>query len=443
MQILGRILLGILVLISAQSFSQQLKGRVIIPKKTVYVGEACEVRIEVSTTTWFTSGVNPKNLQINGAYIIYFRPVSKTKRENGQTYSIVELIYKVFPYRSGELEFPSLEIEVESPLPGEYKGRKKQIRTKSKTIKIKRIPSDIEAKDWLVCDQLKVKDNWSGNLSEVKVGDVLTRTISRTASGTIPEMIPAFSWDTIEGASIYEGAVFAETNKGKLSISGNRSESIQYLFEKEGEIIIPAKTIYWWHRRSRKLYKKTLDSLVLNVQANPDLGILASIQDSLKLEAATVPALTNSIEKDIDWKGITKKFALGFAVFLILIYSAQKALPLVSEAIASKKRKMQSSEKFHFKTFIQTSEQDPQKLNRLYKWLSLLFNRTITLWELKDMLSEKELINEEDMAAKSVLGIPLNTSTWIRIRQAILKCKKEGKKKARSSYWINPTRRTY
>ena len=144
------------------SFAQgHLSSSVTLSKNTVYLGEPVQVTVSVFTSTWFTKGVNPGNIKVNGAFTVYFRSLSTSKQVNGKTIAGVQLFFNVFPYEDGTIEFPSLDIEVESPDPGGYKGIRHIIKTNPKTINIKPIPPNFNADNWLVTSWMSATENWT------------------------------------------------------------------------------------------------------------------------------------------------------------------------------------------------------------------------------------------------------------------------------------------
>ena len=256
-------------------------------KSSVYVGEPVEVTVSVFTSTWFTKGVDLQNIKVNGAFTVYFRSLSTSKQINGKTYAGVEMYYNIFPYDDEDIGFPSLEINVETPDDGGYKGVAHIVKTKSKNISVKPVPVGFNKSEWLVTSVLQVQESWSGDLSKVKVGDVLVRKITRKASGTVSELMPPIVWDTLPGVSLYPYRSEVENQKTKTDISASRSDVIRYLFEKEGEITIPQKELTWWNPVQNKLYKRTLKAQKIQVAPNPDLGMIASIRDSLSASIQT------------------------------------------------------------------------------------------------------------------------------------------------------------
>ena len=77
------------------SAQKQLRTEINFNKKAVYVGEPLEVSVAVYTTTWFTKGVDPGNVKIDGAYTVYFRSLSSSKTIDGKRYSGVTLFFNV------------------------------------------------------------------------------------------------------------------------------------------------------------------------------------------------------------------------------------------------------------------------------------------------------------------------------------------------------------
>ena len=122
MRKIGKIILFLTGLTFTHSVSSQtVWSEVNLNKQAVYVGEPVEVSITVYTSTWFTRGIDPGNIKVNGAFTVYFRPVTTSFQRDGQNYAGVQLIYNVFPYSEKDIVFPSLDIAVETPPEGDYK----------------------------------------------------------------------------------------------------------------------------------------------------------------------------------------------------------------------------------------------------------------------------------------------------------------------------------
>lgn len=412
-------------------------------KSNVYVGEPVEVTVSVLTSTWFTKGVDLQNIKVNGAFTVYFRSLSMSRKINGKTYAGVEMYYNIFPYDDKDIVFPSLEINVETPDDGGYKGVAHVIKTKSKNIKIKSVPAGFNNSEWLVTSNMRAQDSWSGDLSKVKVGDVLTRKISRNASGTVSELIPPIVWDTLRGVSLYPQRSEVENHKTKISISASRSDIISYLFEKEGEITIPQKELTWWNPVQNKLYKRTLKAQKILVAPNPDLGMITSIRDSLEAMKDQKPA-NNEQGEAFTILGISPKaFAFIVLVSIFLVYVVVKILNSIRSWIKERNEQYHNSEAFYFQQFKKaTQKMEPTGIiQSLYRWIDKLNldEPSIQYFALRFGASDlkKDMQTLENHFGQIEPGISLNLKAWEKARKNYLK-ETEIEFTANNNEWINP-----
>ncbi|WP_075591282.1 BatD family protein [Labilibacter marinus] len=279
------ILLLVLACIQHLTVGQELITHVKVNNNEVYIGQPIELTVSVHTSTWFTSGINLGNINVDGALSVFFRSVSNSKRINGKQYAGVSFYYNVFPTREGEITIPSLLIQVESPAEGGYKGIKQQVKTKEKKVNVRGIPLGYSANNWLVATGLNVRQNWNARPTQIKVGDVLQRSITCSVESTLSEFLPETHLDSINGVSIYPRRAIVNNHKTKTTISATRTETYNYLFEKEGEVIIPSIQYIYWNSANKRFYNRVLDSMVIMVQANPDLHMLESLKQSLQKES--------------------------------------------------------------------------------------------------------------------------------------------------------------
>ncbi len=415
-----------------------------INKNTVYVGEPVEVSVSVYTSTWFTKGVNPGNIKVNDAFTVYFRSLSNSKQINGQTYAGVTMTFNVFPYDNKDIIFPSMEFTVETPDNGDYKGVNRLVKTPSRTIKVKPVPLSFNRNEWLVTSNMTVNDVWSGNKNEVKVGDVLERRISRNVAGTVAELIPPIIWDTIANVSLYPTRVELNSNKTKTSISASRIDGTRYLFEKEGDVIIPEKELTWWNPRAQKLYKRTLPEHIIHVLPNPDLGMLETMRDSLQVSIKDEP-LTEEDELPLTIIGLTiKEFIVLIVALLVLIYFSSKLARRFLKKQQLKNEIYKTSEAFYFKKFISNMKKHESKetVNALYQWIDKLDMEPPTIDYFVSTYGEGSL--DEDLGRimecinnENASTLALHEKAWSQARLIFLKGLKNWKTETAID-WVNP-----
>ena len=413
-------------------------------KSTVFVGEPVEVSVSVYTSTWFTKGVNPGNIKVNDAFTVYFRSISNSKQINGQTYAGVTMIFNVFPYDDKDIEFPAMEFTVETPDLGGCKGVKRVVKTPSRTIKVKSVPPSFNRNEWLVTSSMSVNDAWSGNKNEVKVGDVLERRISRNVAGTVAELIPPVIWDSIANVSLYPTRSEINSNKTKTSISASRIDGTRYLFEKEGEIIIPEKELTWWNPRAQKLYKRTLSEVTIRVLPNPDLGMLETMRDSLQV---SVPLASERIaeESPPTILGLSvKEFIVLLLCLMVFIYFIIRFLKRLFKRLKLKKEAYKVSEAYYFKRFLSSINKHDSKetINALYQWIDKLTLEPPTIEHFvsayDDGSLDQDLINITDfIKAENTTAVKLHEKAWSQARSKYLMGLTNQQANTLSD-WVNP-----
>jgi hypothetical protein len=431
------------------NMAQNIIAYATVNPSDAYIGQPLQLTVSVYTSTWFTSGIDLGNIKIDDALTVYFRSVSNSKQFSGKNYAGVSFYYNVFPTQEGQLTIPSLSIQIESPKPGDYKGLKRTVKTKSKTVNIKPVPLGYSTNDWLVSTYLNVNQKWSIALDDIKVGDVVQRTINRAAGGTLSEFIPVTTWDSISGVSTYPKRAKVNTKKSKTSISASRSETVNYLFEKEGEIVLPAMEYMYWNSNTRKFYKKNIDSILIQVKPNPDLSMLASIKKSLQKETIEVAEIE---EKPFLIFGLTPKtFAKYLIIWLVFLLILIYIVKQVSIFIKDRRERYLQSESFAFKqvkkalnsheyfAFIRACHAWLKKLNPEYESMQDLANSSNShALLLAHKTLNDSIFKEEKTKNDALYGNLLKVMT--EVRNGYLKQQDSKQKTAiKSSKWLNPT----
>lgn len=379
----NKLFIGIVIwLISFSGFSQSLISYITVNPDNVYIGQPVQLKVSVYSSTWFTKGIDLGNIQVDGALTVYFRSVSNSRDFNGKKYAGVDFYYNLFPTKDGTITVPAIDINVESPKEGGYKGIKHSIKTKPKSIEVKGVPLGYDPNNWLVATSLNVTEKWLTSIQNVKVGDVIQRSISRAAGGTLSEFIPKTVWDSVVGVSIYPQRPSINTNKSKTGVSSSRNETVSYLFEKEGEITIPAIEYLYWNSGNKKFYRKQIDSITLTVKPNADLAMLATIKKSLQKEKEG--ATIEETEAPFLIFGMTaKEFAKNVIFLIIGSFLFITLFKILRRKYKNYKIKRLQSEGYTFKNVIRAIEKKD----------FLTFLNVVNTW-LRKVNYKKESLNE-------------------------------------------------
>jgi len=427
---------------SSHFYAQGVFATVTSNKNQVYVGEPVAITVSVFTPTWFTQGVDIGNLAVNGAFTVYFRSVSTSRKIKGQTYAGIQFIYNVFPFEEQDIVIPALNFEVESPALGGYKGIRRKVQSKEKVIKIKPTPPEIDRDQWFVTGGMTVRENWNGNLKTVKVGDVLERRITRYTRNTVAELIPPILWDSMPSVSEYPIRPKVNTKKTRTDISATRTDGVKYLFEEAGEIVLKDMEFSWWNPYQKKFLKRTIKGRTIKVLPNPDLGILRTIKDSLAIKQEILQTEDTESQAKTYFGFSLKQFIALIVVFCIVLYFLFRFLLNLRRTLINKRAAYIVSEPYAFHRFLSdANSDDPSKyIPVLYRWIGHLNLNEPTLRELALASGSKELLSEIE-AIEAVLkdknGNPLtmNRKLWRQTRNKLLKVQTEAPP---GRDWINP-----
>jgi hypothetical protein len=250
------------------------------------------VTITVLTSTWYTEPLDFDNIQIPNAFTLPFDQTTPGMfTVGGDQYAGLQFYFIVFPYTAGQFTIPAINIVATTPPKGSYTAVKVKLSTAPRPFTVKPVPNKLKDGNWLVAKNVFIKEHWNRSLQHLKVGDVIERTISIDAKGTLPQFIPPLRNGSLNFASEYLQDPELDDARTDYDANGRLTQSIVYLLEKEGVHEIPPIEISWWNPLNSKLYKRAAPGVKLTVQPNPNLGIMTTLKDSLAATQASLPAI--------------------------------------------------------------------------------------------------------------------------------------------------------
>ena len=236
----------------------------------IWTGQRVNMSITLYATTSF-SGTTRINLpKVSGILIMENtdRPLLGSTTIDGVSYVHKTHEINLFPMRSGTLTVPALEVEFG------YRKEDGQVanqsfRTKNLQFTALEIPGADPGKMVITSTDLKIEDRWNPTPDKAKVGDALTRTITFLARDVTGMAFPAFEPQKVDGLGLYRKnpRVSDQTHRGEFT--GQRTETITYVCEKQGRFSIPAMTLLWWNPSTEELKEISLEAVSIEVAANP------------------------------------------------------------------------------------------------------------------------------------------------------------------------------
>jgi hypothetical protein len=362
--------------------------------RSVYAQQPFKITFTVLTATWYTAPLEFENLQIPNAFIMPFDQTSPGMFDvNGKKYAGLQFYYIVFPYKPGNYTIPPIKIIATTPPEGEAIARKITIATAPQKFVVKPMPSNYNG-DWFVAKDLIIAQQWNKPLSNLKVGDVIERTITENAKGTLPQFIPELKPDSINWASIYPQDADLKDTRDDYDANGVRTQTFTYLLEKEGDYVLPAAVVKWWNPYSRKVFQRSTGAVKIHVAANPNLGILVTIKDSLTAKRPVATVENKNISSYLIYGIPWYWFTLYVLAALLVMYVVVRSCIRIYKSLHQSYINYTNSEVYWFRKFERSSLRFPFVLRNLYAW----WDRSKTSRQSSSIIINAKENNENNIA---------------------------------------------
>lgn len=252
------------------------------PEKSSLVGQRIRLSVDVLARDVWANLPHPPRIEVPGAVVVAppNSSVRLTERIDGSTFIGQRYEFWIYPQRKGELRIPSLDLDVQlKPLGFGKEAESKSAQTESMTLQVS-YPEGVKSAVGFVCaDEFSVQQSWQPKSGDLKVGDGITRTITRVVSGTPAMALAPFESDAISGVRIYPKQPDVEDQFDRGSLTGKRTDRFTYIFEQAGTVELPEVKLSWLDLEAMELKTEVLDGLKVDVQpAEPTAASSADAQ---------------------------------------------------------------------------------------------------------------------------------------------------------------------
>jgi hypothetical protein len=192
----------------------------------------------------------------------------------GKTYQVTELRYALFPQQSGELsiapfrvtaKFPAGVKKQRSPYGGlggdpffdnlfsRQSYEQKTAVSKPIQLKIKPIPGSFTGKHWLPAKDIQLQDTWSGDVSQLKVGEPVTRTLAIIGDGVGTGQLPDITMTESDSLKNYPDQPVTDEQSSVKGLLSTRTQKFAVIPSQPGKHAIPSIEIPWWNTTLDKM----------------------------------------------------------------------------------------------------------------------------------------------------------------------------------------------
>ena len=266
------------------------------------------------------------------------------KLVNGMPYSVSELRFAVYPQHSGTLTFKPVIFE--GRLPGGrsssmfdqfmQSGTIKRMRSKSVSVNIKPKPADIAASEWLPAENVSIEEEWSEDITQLRTGEPVTRTLIIKAEGLTAERLNDIEFPEVTGLKQYPDKAMIENQRKRDGITGTKQIKVAMIPAQAGKFIIPQISIPWWNTRTGKQEVVRLPETVIEAtgiastaQVPPPIEMVAPLAQSdaqqTESPSRTAAASDEGIINPGYWPWISLALAAGWITTILLFFSNSRS----------------------------------------------------------------------------------------------------------------------
>ena len=127
-------------------------------------------------------------------------------------------------------------------------------------------PGSAAGQWWLPASDVTLEERWSGDLSDLRVGEPVTRSLTVTGAGVSDAQLPTLAVPTVPGLRIYEDGVDSDQSVTTDGVTSTRTTRWAMVPEKAGALRLPELQVTWYDTatgstRQARLPPTTLDVL--------------------------------------------------------------------------------------------------------------------------------------------------------------------------------------
>ena len=297
---------------------------------------------------------------------------------NGVTYAVIERKYAIFPQKSGSATIEPLVLTAQvltSSSRQRFSGffnqqitKTRRVTSKAITLDVQPAPANFKAKYWIPAELVHIEEKWSGDISNMKLGEPLTRTLTILAKGTTVAQLPELETVTpSNNLKTYPDQAILKEKKQEDGIIAFREQKIAYIPSKPGNYTLAAIEIPWFNTQTQEMEIARIPEVTLTAKGSVVIEQRkTNIQENIKESSSNVP-----LEQNTFWMWLSLFLMLAWLATILFFLKKQNPKPQESQV---------SSQEISLKKVIKDLKQacndnDPLAAkNALLAWGKIKFN---------------------------------------------------------------------
>lgn len=245
----------------------------------------------------------------------------------GRGYTVEEQQYAVFPQKSGDLTIiaPSFKALVFETTP-----RRINVHAKETSLVVKPRPADFTGKYWLPATQAALTETYDQSNTMMNQGSTLVRTITLQVAGIPAQLLPTLTLPNSSQFNTYSQKPDLHNTARQNELIGRADIKVTYLFNKPGQVTIPAIQVPWFNTSTGKeeivsLPERTLEIAPSSgsVPQQPTITPLSATKPAPALPLESLPIEAVKKSDGLAW-WLAGGFGLAWMITLLLWWWIKK-----------------------------------------------------------------------------------------------------------------------
>ncbi len=249
-------------------------ARVSIEPTNAIAGQQVTVTVEVLAPNWFTKSPAFTDIEVDNAITLLMgHSFNFSEKVGGMTYAGQKRNYSVYPLKAGTYKIPPIHVTLSYANEPPKSSPPVTVSTRFQQFEAT-VPEEIANLEYFITTSNFVLEHTvSQNISDLKVGDSFTRSITMNAKEVVSMALPPLNFEQVQGVAIYPDQPVLDDKggvRGEIK-TGRRTESATYVLEKMGDYLLPEINLFWWDVKKEKIQKETVPAIKITVKFNHEL----------------------------------------------------------------------------------------------------------------------------------------------------------------------------
>ena len=242
------------------------------PSEGAVVGQRVKLLVDVLAQDGWAKVKRANDFSVPGTQVVRYETQGTRLNETigGRSYTGQRYQISLFPRQGGTVTVPAIAVEVEVTRWGSSAGKEVLKRqTLPVSFKVQVPPGAENIKGLISTTALTATQTWAPKQQQFKVGEAIKRTIELSGKNISGMAFTPLQFDTSEKVSVYPAEPQVNDHYDRGTLTGRRTETVTYVFAREGDVELPEIIVPWWDIEKQQLQKSVLPAMELEIAPSP------------------------------------------------------------------------------------------------------------------------------------------------------------------------------